>query len=112
MNGHLQGTSIPAMVHAIEENTIESLLALGRAGGGEERDDPRIHWIIGGSPLAYHNGVVRANLSAADPDEAIATSFRLSSLLSISAGSNFSGRKRKVQGHRGGVGLIPYPLGQ
>ena len=47
-----------ALIRAIEENTAAFLLALGRAGGGEERDDSEITWTIGGSPLSYHNAVV------------------------------------------------------
>jgi GNAT superfamily N-acetyltransferase len=43
-------------------------------GGGEERDDPDIQWIIGGSPLAYHNCVVRATLTAETIDKAIVAS--------------------------------------
>src|SRR3712207_1615868 len=46
----------------------------GDVGGGEERDEPEIHWIIGGSPIAYHNCVVRADLAENAVDEAIAAS--------------------------------------
>jgi GNAT superfamily N-acetyltransferase len=63
-----------AIVRSIEANTIEFLLALGRAGGGEEKAAPRLHWIVGGSPLAYHNCVVRADLSPDEVDAAIAAS--------------------------------------
>src|SRR5215472_14339129 len=52
-----------SLVHAIEANGAEFVLALGRAGGGEERDDREINWTIGGSPIDYHNAVVRADLS-------------------------------------------------
>jgi hypothetical protein len=34
-------------IHAIESNQAAFLLALGRAGGGEERDDATIRWTIG-----------------------------------------------------------------
>lgn len=37
---------------AVEDNEAEFLLALGRAGGGCERDDAEIMWVIGGSPIA------------------------------------------------------------
>src|SRR6476660_7901346 len=57
---------------AIEANTRAFLLALGRAGGAEERNDPSIQWVIGGSPLAYHNCVVRATLSPDAVEDAIA----------------------------------------
>jgi GNAT superfamily N-acetyltransferase len=63
-----------AMVEAIEGNTVAFLLALGRAGGGEERDEPGIQWVIGGSPIAYHNCVVRADLAPEEADVAIAAS--------------------------------------
>ena len=63
-----------ALIHAIEENTAAFLLALGRAGGGEERDDARITWTIGGSPLSYHNAVVHANLTSETADAAILAS--------------------------------------
>jgi hypothetical protein len=63
-----------SLIEAIEANTREFLLALGRAGGAEERDDPDLQWVIGGSPLAYHNCVVRASLTPASVDPAIAAS--------------------------------------
>ena len=60
---------------AIEENVAEFLLALGRAGGGEERDvrgvAGRVRWTVGGSPIAYHNAVVRAELEDAGVEGAI-----------------------------------------
>jgi hypothetical protein len=49
-------------ISALEANLGEFLLTLGRAGGGEERDEAHIHWIIGGSPIDYHNAVFRADL--------------------------------------------------
>jgi hypothetical protein len=60
-----------ALIHAIEENAAAFLLALGRAGGGEERADSEVTWTIGGSPLSYHNAVVRANLTPQTADAAI-----------------------------------------
>jgi hypothetical protein len=63
-----------SLIRAIEANTRAFLLALGRAGGAEERDDPSIQWVIGGSPLAYHNCVVRATLSPDSVEGAIAAS--------------------------------------
>jgi hypothetical protein len=53
---------------ASEANGAEFLLAMGRAGGGSERDDARVHWIIGGSPIDYHNCVVRAGVPADEAD--------------------------------------------
>jgi ribosomal protein S18 acetylase RimI-like enzyme len=67
----LTGMDPDTRIHAIEENTAAFLLALGRAGGGEERDDTEITWTIGGSPLSYHNAVVRANPTPETADEAI-----------------------------------------
>lgn len=55
----------------IEENVAEFLLAMGRAGGGEEHRTPQIQWTIGGSPVSYHNAVVRADLSSHQADAAI-----------------------------------------
>jgi GNAT superfamily N-acetyltransferase len=60
------------MIHVLEENGAEFLLAMGRAGGGEERNTGGIHWTVGGSPLDYHNAVVRAELSEATVDGQIA----------------------------------------
>lgn len=74
MNQPLHDLSESSLIGAIEENTRAFLLALGRLGGGEERDEPGIHWIIGGSPLAYHNCVVRAALTTETVDEAIGAS--------------------------------------
>ena len=68
-----------SVARAIEENAVELLLAMGRAGGGEERRDARIRWIIGSPllrpaataehppircPIDYHNAVVHADLTA------------------------------------------------
>ena len=62
------------LARAIEANGAEFLLALGRAGGGEERAEPHIAWTIGGSPIDYHNAVVRADLTPEQADEVIAES--------------------------------------
>jgi GNAT superfamily N-acetyltransferase len=70
----LTDLSTTALARAVEENEIELLLALGRAGGGEERNDSEIAWVIGGSPIAYHNCVVRADLASEKADAAIAAS--------------------------------------
>ena len=63
-----------AIARAIEANAAASLLCLGRAGGGEERDEAGLCWTMGGSPLAYHNAVVRAELEPAAADAAIEAS--------------------------------------
>jgi hypothetical protein len=63
--------SVSGLIHAIEANTTDFLLALGRAAGSEERNDADIQWIIGQSPVDYHNAVVRANLPPDRDDAAI-----------------------------------------
>src|SRR5690349_11092266 len=74
-NDHILTDMTPdTLSHAIEENTAAFLLALGRAGGGEERDDSEITWTIGGSPLGYHNAVVHANLTLETVDATILAS--------------------------------------
>jgi len=70
----LTGMDPDTCMRAIEENTAVFLLSLGRAGGGEERDDTEITWTIGGSPLSYHNAIVRANLTPDTADAAILVS--------------------------------------
>jgi hypothetical protein len=59
---------------AVEANEAEFLLALGKAGGGEERDDEHVQWTIGGSPIGYHNAVVRASVDASHVNEIIVAS--------------------------------------
>ena len=46
----------------IESNGTEFLLTMGRASGSEEKNTEHIRWIIGGSPIGYHNAVVMATL--------------------------------------------------
>lgn len=65
--------SAAALARAIEDNGAGFLLAMGRAGGGEERTG-RLHWIIGGSPIGYHNAVVGARLDRRSADAGIAAS--------------------------------------
>jgi ribosomal protein S18 acetylase RimI-like enzyme len=48
-----------AAADLIEANFSEFLLSMGRAGGASERSDDEIAWTIGGSPIGYHNAVVR-----------------------------------------------------
>jgi GNAT superfamily N-acetyltransferase len=55
------------LMAAIEGNVSEFLLAMGCAGGGAERRDAEVTWTVGGSPIAYHNAVVRL---AASPERA------------------------------------------
>ncbi|HEX7167757.1 MAG TPA: GNAT family N-acetyltransferase [Acidimicrobiales bacterium] len=50
---------------AIESNVAGALLHMGRTGGGEERSDSEVAWTIGGSPIGYHNAVVRCDASPA-----------------------------------------------
>ena len=55
----------------IEENVRGFLLEMGRAGGGDERRDDEITWTVGGSPIGYHNAVVRCDTSSARVDALI-----------------------------------------
>jgi len=61
---------------AIEENGAEFLMALGRAAGAEERDDGRVRWVIGNSPIDYHNCVVYADLAQEEADGEIEASLK------------------------------------
>ncbi len=70
----LADASREALAIAVEDNEAEFLLAMGRAGGGDERDDAEITWNVGASPIAYHNCVVRADLAPERADDAIAAS--------------------------------------
>jgi GNAT superfamily N-acetyltransferase len=54
-----------AAAELVESNVAAFLLEMGRAGGGDLRDHAEITWVAGGSPLAYHNAVVRCS---APPD--------------------------------------------
>lgn len=47
---------------------------MGRTGGGEERRDDEVTWTIGGSPIGYHNCVVRTAVSPDRADALIAAS--------------------------------------
>jgi ribosomal protein S18 acetylase RimI-like enzyme len=49
----------------IEANVDELLLSMGDAGGGSRRVDDEIAWTVGGSPIGYHNAVVRCAASDA-----------------------------------------------
>jgi ribosomal protein S18 acetylase RimI-like enzyme len=55
----------------IEQNVREFLLLMGKAGGGNEYADEQIQWIVGGSPIDYHNAVVRADLPESSADQKI-----------------------------------------
>lgn len=59
------------LAEVIEANDAEFLMALGRAGGGEVRDDARLRWVIGGSPVDHHNCVVHAELQPEEVDGVI-----------------------------------------
>lgn len=69
----IDDVSPASMIRAIEENGAEFLLAMGRAGGGEERRDA-VHWSLGGSPIDYHNCVVRADLNQTSADAVLVAS--------------------------------------
>src|SRR5207302_6532650 len=57
----------PSSAELIEANISAFLMEMGTAGGGETRSDAEIGWTVGGSPLSYHNAVVRCD---ADPERA------------------------------------------
>lgn len=65
-----------ALVRDIENNTADLLMEMGRAGGGEQREESGLRWTIGGSPIDYHNCVVEADLAPTEVDEVIAASIR------------------------------------
>jgi hypothetical protein len=65
------------LIQALEDNTAELLLRMGTTGGGVRRDDTKVRWTIGGSPLDYHNAVVAADLPADEADAVIAESLEL-----------------------------------
>lgn len=67
----LEALSPAQVAELIEGNDAEFLMALGRAGGGEVRDDARGRWAIGGSPVDYHNCVAHADLTPDEVDAAI-----------------------------------------
>jgi ribosomal protein S18 acetylase RimI-like enzyme len=60
-----------AVAALVERNAREWLLAMGSAGGGTAYADDQIQWIVGGSPIDYHNAVVHAQLTSADADRKI-----------------------------------------
>jgi GNAT superfamily N-acetyltransferase len=66
--------STSVLTQAIEENGAEFLMALGRAAGAEERDDGRMRWAIGNSPIDYFNCIVHAGLTGEEADGEIEAS--------------------------------------
>jgi GNAT superfamily N-acetyltransferase len=59
---------------AIEENGVEFLMAFGRAAGAEVRDDGRMLWAIGNSPIDYFNCVAYADLTGEEAEREITAS--------------------------------------
>ncbi|HEX6710875.1 MAG TPA: GNAT family N-acetyltransferase [Rubrobacter sp.] len=68
------GLSATVLTRAIEQNGAKFLMLLGRAAGAEVRDDGRVRWAIGNSPIDYHNCVVNADLTPEEADEEIEAS--------------------------------------
>lgn len=62
------------LARAIEENGAGFLILLGCAAGAEVRDDGRVRWAIGNSPIDYHNCVVGADLTGEEADGEIEAS--------------------------------------
>jgi hypothetical protein len=59
---------------AIEGNGAEFLMEIGRAAGAEVRDDGRVRWAIGNSPIDYFNCVAYADLTGEEADREITAS--------------------------------------
>jgi hypothetical protein len=49
-------------------------MEIGRAAGGEVRDDGRVRWAIGNSPIDFFNCVAFADLDAEEADREITAS--------------------------------------
>ena len=62
------------MARAIEENGAEFLMEIGRAAGSEVRDDGRVRWAIGNSPIDYFNCVAYADLTGEEANREITAS--------------------------------------
>ncbi len=60
----------------IETNVSAFLLAMGEAGGGRQRADEEVTWTVGGSPIGYHNAVVRCSAGSADAASRLAEQWR------------------------------------
>ena len=67
----MSDASIPEV---IEANGAEFLMEIGRAAGGEVRDDGRVRWAIGNSPIDFFNCVAFADLDAEEADREITAS--------------------------------------
>lgn len=65
----------PTDAEDIETNVASFLMEMGRAGGGTPRDDADITWTVGGSPIDYHNAVVRCSTNLPHRAEALAREF-------------------------------------
>lgn len=60
----------------IESNVATFLLQMGAAGGGDERSDHEVTWTVGGSPIGYHNAVVRCQIVDPGRAEAVVGDFQ------------------------------------
>jgi GNAT superfamily N-acetyltransferase len=67
----LKDLSPGSLVQAIEENAADLMMEMGRVGGGHQRDEPNLRRTIGGSPIDYHNCVVKADLGPKEAGAAI-----------------------------------------
>lgn len=63
------------MLDAIDDNVSQFLVEMGRAGGGLQRHDDEVTWTVGGSPIDYHNAVVRCAAHDADRAAVLARQF-------------------------------------
>jgi ribosomal protein S18 acetylase RimI-like enzyme len=64
-----------SMFDAIDDNVSQFLVEMGRAGGGLQRHDDEVTWTVGGSPIDYHNAVVRCAAHDADRAAVLARQF-------------------------------------
>lgn len=64
-----------SLAELIESNVAAFLLQMGAAGGGEERSDHEATWTVGGSPIGYHNAVVRCDIENAERARAVVDNF-------------------------------------
>ena len=63
------------LARLIESNVATFLLQLGAAGGGDERSDAEATWTVGGSPIGYHNAVVRCEVDGPGRARAVVEDF-------------------------------------
>jgi hypothetical protein len=63
METHVAGVSEDSPIGAVGSDDEGFLVALGRAAGAEERNEPGVRWMIRDDPIDCHCCVARADLS-------------------------------------------------